>query len=236
MIFDMKADTISDTKKNKAYKSVTTIVPLFMVFGVIVLVYLALIILKEHKLFSQKYTENIKSIEENIKEREKYIREEFDFIRLGIISINEKNIETEKGLSVKIDYTNRRIATLNEVYNNILKEEKKKRVESLYSDKYLGDKMAEAALLLKEGKINQAYAIYELIAKEQPENKDARFYMYYTLFFKNRSDKEEYPKIKNGFNALEKEGYIRKEMIEVFSYIEAEETHREIESVKEIGE
>jgi thioredoxin-like negative regulator of GroEL len=89
----------------------------------------------------------------------------------------------------------------------------------------MANKMKNAALLLKQGKINQAYDIYEVVAREQPENKEARFYMYYTLFLKNQSDKEEYSNIKNGFNTLEKEGYIRKEMIEVLSYIEKEEIY-----------
>jgi len=214
---------IPDKKENKAYRSALLLILLLMALGVTALVYLDLIILKEHKRFSEKYEENIKAIEENIKEKEKYISEEFDLIKPGITSLNEKNIEVEKRLSVKIDNTNKRITDLNEIYNNILKEEKKKRIESLYTDKNLADKITEADRLFKEGKMNQAHAIYKLIAEEQPEKKDVRFYMYYTLFLKNRSDKEEYQKIKNGFAALEKEGFMRKEMREVLAYIEAED-------------
>ena len=227
---------MQNEKADKILKSITIVILLFITFKVIFISYLGMTILKEHKLFSEKYEENLKSIEEDIKQREKNINKEFEYINLGIISINEKNLESEKRLSAKIDNTNKRlmekidninksINSLNETYNNILKEEKKKRIEYIYTDKDLADKMKEGEFLIKEGKMNQAYAVYELVTREQPENKDARFYMYYTLFLKNRFDRDEYPKIKKGFYELEKEGYIRKEMLEVFSYIESEKNY-----------
>jgi len=201
--------------KNKYYKSVIIIL-LFITFGVMTLIYLGLIIFKEQQQFLEKYQENIT----------KDIREEFNLIRINITSINENNIESEKRLSNKIDNTNKRIVALKESYNTILNEVKKNKIESLYRDKYLTDKLKEAELMVKEGRINLAYPIYELIATEQPENKDARFYMYYTLFLKNKSDREKYRGIINGFKTLEKEGYIRKEMRDVLFYIEAEENHQ----------
>ena len=202
---------MQNEKRNKIYRAITIIILLFITFEVIFISYLAMVILKEHKLFSEKYEESIKK--------------EFELLNLGLININEKNMESEKRISGKIDNINKKLTDLNKVYNNILKEEKKKRVESVYSDKELADKMRDAALLLKEGKINQAYNMYEIVSEEQPDNKDARFYMYYTLFLKNKFDRDEYPKIKKGFYMLEREGYSRKEMTEVLLYIETEKNY-----------
>ncbi|MCL2791680.1 MAG: hypothetical protein FWD87_01185 [Spirochaetaceae bacterium] len=199
-------------KENKVYKSITIIILLLIVFGVVFLGYLALTIFKEQKLFFERHEEQVKITEENLKKK---MGEGFDLVR-------QKNMESEKRLSGKIDDIYRGITTLNEIYENILEEQKKRRVESLYADKDLAEKMEEAKLLLKEGRINHAYRMYELVAREQPENKEARFYMYYTLFLKNKSDIEEYSRIKRGFNILEREGYIRKEMLETLLYIEAE--------------
>jgi hypothetical protein len=210
-----------ENKKSKVCKAVTVIIVLVITVCVMAAASLGFVILREVELLSKKYEEVSGEIEERIKELQESVEEldeEFDNIKLGIRNAG------------------REVERLNKVYGNILSEQKKKRVESVYTDKELADKMAEARVLLEEGKINRAYSIYDLVAGEQPENREARFYKYYTLFLKNKSDREEYAKIKNGFNTLEKEGYERKEMKEVFFFIEEEEGVRSIEPEGKTGE
>ena len=215
-----------ENKESKVYKSITIAILLIILAVAVGVGALQFIILKQQKLFFEKYEDSLEALHESIKETEeniiREIENEFDLIM-------QRNMQSERAISGKIDNTNRRIVILNEVYEGILKEQEKMRVESLFSDMDLQDKMAEAAGLMREGKINQAYALYELIATEQPGNQEARFYMYYSLFLKNRSDREEYSRIKNGFAVLEREGYIRGEMAEVLSYIEDEESYSSTE-------
>ena len=215
---------------NNIYKTVTIILFLFIAAGVVFLGYINQNMLQEHKLLSEKYEEKIKNAEERIGEEMAPIKQTVIALRGELENLNQRQMESEQKLFGKIDKTDSNITNLNIVYENILNEGKKRRIESLYTDKYLAEKMREAIYLFKAGKINQAYTIYEIVSTEQPENQEARFYMYYTLFLKNKYDRAEYPKIKNGFNMLEKEGYIRKEMAEVLSYIEEEEKSISIEA------
>ena len=198
-------------KDNRVYKSIVVTALVLIVLGVVFLGYLALVMQKEQREIFEIQAEQ---------------REIFEIQAEQAELIMQRNIEFETRTLEKINKTNNTIITLNEIYESILREQKKRRVESVYVDKVFADRQAEAARLLREGKVNQAHSIYEFIAREQPENKEARFYMYYTLFSRNRSDKEEYSKIKRGFSVLEKEGYMRKEMLEILEYIEKEKNFK----------
>jgi hypothetical protein len=157
-------------------------------------------------------------------------------LSISLETLTRIHLASEMRLSGKIDRADNSIITLNDIYQKILEEHSKRRLESLYTDRYLVDRMLEASQLLEDGKINQAYVLYESIAREQHENRDARFYMYYTLFLRNKFDREEYPKIKAGFLKLENEGYIREEIREVLSFIKLEEGGAVIELQEEVDE
>jgi hypothetical protein len=123
-----------------------------------------------------------------------------------------------------ISGTNNRIQRINTVYANLLAEQKKKTLDSLYLETELADKAVEAANLFKAGDYIKANALYTLIAKEQPENTSMRFYQLYTLFLINKVDRENYPLIKHGFSILEKNGYTRPEIKAVLDFINLEES------------
>jgi hypothetical protein len=123
----------------------------------------------------------------------------------------------------RIDGTDARIRETEKVYASILEEQKKKTVESVYSDTELRAQYDNAANLFREQKYRQANEIFELVAKEQPENRDARFYQFYSLFLMNKMDRDQYKTVKEGFSLLEGTGYMRNEMKEVLSFIGAEE-------------
>ncbi|QQO11003.1 hypothetical protein [Breznakiella homolactica] len=123
----------------------------------------------------------------------------------------------------RIASTNTRLERLEGVYADLLAEQKKKTVESLYSDRDLAGRYGEGLRLLEQGKYSQAYGVFSLVSGEQPENMDARFYMYYALFERNRHDREQYKKIREGLTLLQRNGYTREEIGAVLDFMAAEE-------------
>jgi tetratricopeptide (TPR) repeat protein len=123
----------------------------------------------------------------------------------------------------RIRNTNYRIQQVNQVYSNLLEEQKKRTLESVYHEDALVALRREAAELFAAGKYKQAYEAYTTIADARPEDMEARFYRYYALFLINRMDAGQYRAVKEGFGLLAKSGYSRKEMEEAVEFIGMEE-------------
>lgn len=122
-----------------------------------------------------------------------------------------------------ITETDRHLSRVNQVYSDLLEEQKKRTLESLYDEEALLDRLQNAGKLFKEGKYRQAYDEYSIVAAEQPDNLEVQFYKYYSLFLRNKGDQNLYRPIKNAFLSLEKRGFSSPEMEEVLSYIAGEE-------------
>jgi hypothetical protein len=125
--------------------------------------------------------------------------------------------------SSQVSQTNSRVAQTEQHYANLLAEQQKKTLESLYDENALIDKMNEAKSLFTAARHKSAHDIFVVITEEQPGNQEAWFFRYYSLFLINRSDREQYRHIKAGFSLLERNGYSREEMGEVLRYIAIEE-------------
>jgi hypothetical protein len=119
--------------------------------------------------------------------------------------------------------TNQLVGQVEQVYADLLAEQQKKTLESLYGEGALIKAWEDAQGLFKEGKYKQANELFILLTEEQPENQEAWFYRYYSLFLVNRNDREQYRAIRERFMLLERGGYTRSEMGEVLNYIAAEE-------------
>ncbi|MCL2293352.1 MAG: hypothetical protein FWC36_00565 [Spirochaetes bacterium] len=210
----------------KTHNSLTPVILASIMLLVIFLLCVSIAALQNQKRLSAMYEERLDLLESSLKEElenEMYlVNGSLSGLNASLETLTRMHLAAELRLSGRISVTNSNISSLNEIYQSILEEHSKRRLESLYSDKYLADKMADASLLLAEGKVNQAHLQYVSIVSEQPENHEARFYMYYTLFLRNRFDREEYPEVRAGFLRLKNEGYVRKEMQEVLSFIDLE--------------
>ncbi|MDL2228710.1 hypothetical protein LJC14_00495 [Treponema sp. OttesenSCG-928-L16] len=123
----------------------------------------------------------------------------------------------------QIGETNTRIEQLEKVYAELLAEQQKKTLDSLYAESTVIAMEHEAAEFFKQEQYGRAYDLYLTVSEEQPENSDARFYMYYSLFLINRHKRDNYRTVRNGFSLLKQAGYTRNEMDEVLAYIQAEE-------------
>ena len=123
----------------------------------------------------------------------------------------------------RITATDSRIQRIDTVYSNLLAEQRKRTLDSLYAQSALADKAAEAAGLFSRGRYAQANALYAVIAAEQPENAEARFYQHYSLFLANRLERGNYRQIKEGLELLQRGGYSRPEIGQTLEYIRLEE-------------
>ena len=129
----------------------------------------------------------------------------------------------------RINITDERIQRINAVYSNLLEEMEKRTLDSLYMESVLVDMEQEARVLFGEGRFAQASGLYFTVANAQPENFEARFFHLYSLFLNNRMDRNNYPQVREGFLALERNGFIRSEIREVLEFIEFEERGLEAE-------
>jgi hypothetical protein len=155
------------------------------------------------------------------------IREEMRAYAEGLEeSINEGLTRTTRTINQNtvrnITQTNEHIGQIEQVYGDLLAEQKKRTLESLYNEESLLESIHDAAELFKAGKYRQANELYVFISDEQPDNLDARFYRFYTQFLVNKGDQSQYRQIRNGLMELEKRGYTRTELQEVLEYIAAE--------------
>jgi len=94
---------------------------------------------------------------------------------------------------------------------------------SLFMQSALIEMEREAVAFFQSGKYAQARDLFFTVATAQPENFEARFFHLYSLFLNNRMDRSNYPRIREGFLALERHGFIREEIRAVLEFIEREE-------------
>lgn len=118
--------------------------------------------------------------------------------------------------------TTRGIGKIDVVYSDLLKEEKKKRVDVLLSDKTVSQRIEDARSLIKKSKYTEAHDLLRSVVDEQPENQEARFLITYSLFYKNKMKKENYKGIMAELELLRANGYQNKEMDEIMEYITTE--------------
>jgi hypothetical protein len=124
----------------------------------------------------------------------------------------------------RITGTNNQIQRVDALYSELLAEQQKRTVDSIYTEASLIETEDEAARLFNEGNYAHAGSLYAMLAQSRPENFEARFYYLYSLFLTNKMDRGNYYQIKEGFTALERNGYQRPEMREALEYINVEET------------
>lgn len=174
------------------------------------------------------YKENIIALESKMTEK---MDEQADFIlentkslyAAGFAEVISKIEDADASFTSGFNNTNGRIQRINAVYSGLLTEMEKKTLDSLYTEASLIDMEKEAKVLFSGKNYAGAYAQYAVLAEAQPENTDARFYCLYSLFMNNRMNRSNYPQIKEGMLALEKNGYIRSEIKEVLEFIDTEE-------------
>ncbi len=65
--------------------------------------------------------------------------------------------------------------------------------------------------------------MFSEVAGYQKDNFEAQFYAYYSLFLQNTMDSSVYQKVIDGFDFLERNGYMRNEMDEVRQLINEEQ-------------
>lgn len=148
-------------------------------------------------------------------------------IRDQIISsaslLENLTLEQSEKIIAEAAVTNSRLNRIERVYAALLDEQKKKTLKDLYDEPFVIDRYENAQKLFNEKKYRQAYDEFSFVSNEQPENPDALFFKYYSLFLVNRGDQSQYRAIKNSFLQLQKRGYSRAEIQEVLDFISNEE-------------
>jgi thioredoxin-like negative regulator of GroEL len=144
--------------------------------------------------------------------------------------IAEKHEEIEQQIESGIELTgerirgtNYRIQRIEAVYAELLEAQYRRTLDSLYTESELLEKKQEAARLFQEGKYAAAREQYAAISRARPEDVEARFYQWYSLFLSNKMDMSNYQQIKEGLRGLEQAGYHRAEIKEILGYITTEE-------------
>jgi len=190
-------------------------------------IYFQIKINKEHTQHFVTLNEKIHDLELSIAQQKEFIESENRIIKEQILSSSEYLEDVTRTQITRaintIIVTNRHVGQIEKVYGDLLEELKKKTLESLYDEEALTQRLQTARKLFEEGKYRQAYNEYEFVAKEQPENLEVEFYKYYSLFLRNKGDRNQYREIRNGLSGLENRGYTRKEIQEVLAFIAAEE-------------
>lgn len=147
-------------------------------------------------------------------------------INLSASQLASSIAATESSLSNKINVGFMRIVRgigkIDVVYSDLLKEEKKKRVDVLLSDKTVSQRIEDARSLIKSGKYTEAHDSLRSVVDEQPENQEARFLTVYSLFHKNKMKKENYKGIMAELELLRANGYQNQDMDEIMEYITTE--------------
>ena len=123
----------------------------------------------------------------------------------------------------RINETNGMIAEIGGVYAALLEEQKKKTVESLFSEEESAGRIQRGEELMEAGKYHQANEEFTILVTAEPWNDEARFYMLYSLFLSNRTDWKQYRGIREGFALLNRNGYMREEMSEALGFMDEEE-------------
>ncbi|MDR2941333.1 MAG: hypothetical protein LBV17_01925 [Treponema sp.] len=135
-----------------------------------------------------------------------------------------QQIKTETAIiGEQILGVNNRIQRVEKVYAELLSAQYRRTLDSLYKESDLVEKKQLAAKFFTEGNYAAASEEYAVIAQARPEDFEARFYQWYSLFLVNKMDMNNYKQIKEVFKKLEQSGYRRKEIREVLEYIEKEE-------------
>jgi uncharacterized protein YoxC len=155
----------------------------------------------------------------NFKIQQEYIQEQ---IEASAGQLNQSITEGLGRAGRNIAAVNNHVSDIEKVYGDLLAEQQKKTLDSLYNEAGLMERVRAAGEFFKEGKYRQAYEQYDLVAREDPENEEVQFYRYYSLFLINKADRGQYRQIRNGLAELEKRGYTRVEITEVLEYIAGE--------------
>jgi hypothetical protein len=136
---------------------------------------------------------------------------------------NTTKDQTDRIIAV-ISITNRNVNRIEQIYAALLDEQKKKTLQALYNEEFVIDRYENAERLFRQNKYRQAYDEFSFVSNEQPENLDALFFKYYSLFLINKGDQNQYRTIKNSLLQLQKRGYNRSEIQEILDFISNEET------------
>jgi hypothetical protein len=136
--------------------------------------------------------------------------------------LHDTIVTTTEETIAGISGTRRQITQLDNVYSDILEAQEKKSLEALYSEDAMTEKIEEAEKAFSEEKYLSANRLYTELSEFYSDNNDMRFYRYYSLFLSNKADRNNYRQIKEAFQLLERNGYTRNEIGEVFEYIENE--------------
>jgi len=132
-------------------------------------------------------------------------------------------IDQTERLIAEIAIINRHLNRIENVYGALLDEQKKKTLQDLYDEPFIIDKYKNAEKLFNERKYRQAYDEFSFVSNEQPDNLNALFFKYYSLFLINKGDQSQYRIIKNSLLQLQKRGYNRSEIQDVLDFISNEE-------------
>lgn len=133
----------------------------------------------------------------------------------------------EKNIGQRVTNTNRavigNIERIDQVYSDVLTEQKKRTIDDMYSDDALEAQTRQGIACYHARDYARAHQILQEVATRQAENHPAAFYSAASLFNINRQDTGKYSFIKSEIERLALLGYVNPEMDEVRAFILAEE-------------
>ena len=109
-----------------------------------------------------------------------------------------------------------------DLLQELLEAQKRKTLESLYVEDVLAKEREEATEAFAKGRYLTAQKLYGEISTAHPEDQEARFYQYYSLFLSNKLNRDNYRNVREAMTLLERQGYTRSELTETLEYIAQE--------------
>lgn len=130
--------------------------------------------------------------------------------------------ESQEEIQASFSKVTTGIRKVDAVYSGLLAEQKKKTLDSVYSETDISAKYKEAIGFLDKKKFRQANELFSFVVTEQPDNLEARYYRIYSLFNMNTMDRNQYGLIQKELLLLEKSGFENPEIENILAFIESE--------------
>lgn len=152
-------------------------------------------------------------------QEEQVLTNRIDDLKTTMLMLDEASNRKVQGAFGKVSSGIRKVDT---VYSDLLAEQKKKTLDSVYTDAEVNAKYREALELIDKKKYFQANELLNFVVKEQADNLDARFYRVFSLFNMNTVDRNQYPSIQKELGILRQRGYDNPDIERILTFIQSE--------------
>ena len=207
-------------------KSIALLLAMTAIFGCFALAVLGAVqnthLLETQKLIIEKQTE-IVARQQQLAEAQDSYKADFEEFATKSNTGFVKQEKSVRNILSGLDH-------IDQVYGGLLVEQKKRAVNTLYSEEELIKCQRDGIALYESGKYAEAWKLLERVSSNQKDNYTAAFYAASSLFNINRQDKTKYAYIRSELERVRASGNQYEGLEETLSYIAGE-----TEGIKGVG-